>query len=111
MRIGNPIYTPVCKLPESVNPEIAELKQLWDDYYKNPTIENAQKILDFLSNPKIKSDFEAMTDCDKEKFDGYFTSATLTLTNWIQYAKEHPGHLPPKTPVDEFISDIYNQLP
>lgn len=95
--------------PHSNGPSlVTDLKQLWDNWWNNPSKETAEKLLDFL-----KTNEQALTKLGNSKkspfppssgnFSDYLKDATDNLSRWV----DHGCNPDQKTPVSEWMNDIY----
>lgn len=91
------------------DPTVDELKQLWDDWYKNPTKESAEKLIDFLS--KNRDHLEQLAkNCPPPKpfvdFDHSIDAAVNTLQNWIDHGCPPNHTIAPS----EFVNDVFKWI-
>ena len=94
--------------PLNQDSKVAELNDLWDEWYNNPSKETAEKLLNFLK--ENKSYFENLTKGKPvpygfpadSKFDNVYNAAITSLSGWIDHGC-NPGQ---KTPVSGFIANV-----
>jgi len=89
------------------DPMVQELHDLWTNWWNDPDLQTAEKLLDFL---KANENYFELLTKDKPSpfpvntpFSHYYEAAINSLQAWIQNGCD-PAN---KTFVSEWISDVY----
>lgn len=96
-------------IPAPQDPELRKLSDLWNNWWNNPSQKTGEKLLNFLK--KEKSYFEELAK-GKPPPPGFprgasFESIYKNAVNYLQGCISHGCNPDQKTPVSEWVSDIY----
>lgn len=89
---------------------VNELKTDWDNWFKNPTIENAKKLLNFMKDhagqiEAIAKNYPLAIPLGTTPIARALQTAINNLQAWI----DHGGNTPPN-PDSEWVKDVYDWI-